>query len=90
MRLNKKRGFPENLRKEKEVRRLSDKELKDKKASEESDSKNNIDDEEDLLDIHPPPERSMNASFIINAAFGKSGTDIYYPAKKDEKKDEKK
>jgi hypothetical protein len=75
----------QELMKEEEVRRLSDKELKDKKASEESDSKNNIDDEEDLLDTHPPPERSMNASFIINAAFGKSGTDIYYPAKKEKK-----
>ncbi|MGB9940306.1 hypothetical protein [Methanosarcina sp.] len=69
---------------------MSDKESKDKKASEESDSKNNIDDEEDLLDTHPPPPRSMAAGFIINAAFGKSGTDIRYsPSKKDEKKEEK-
>ena len=72
------------------MRRLSDKESKDKKASEESDSKNNTDDEEDLLDTHPPSERNMAAGFIINAAFGKSGSDIYYPAKKEEKKDEKK
>lgn len=69
---------------------MSDKELKDKKASGKVKGIDNPDDEEDLLDTHPPPERAMNADFIINAAFGKSGTNIYYPAKKDEKKDEKK
>lgn len=70
-----------------EVRMLSDEELKDKQSSEENDTKYNIDDEEDLLDTHPPPPRSMSASFVINSAFGKSGADVRYsPSKKDEKK----
>jgi hypothetical protein len=61
--------------------------MEDKKASEKVNDIDNPDDEEDLLDTHPPPERSMNASFIINAAFGKSGTDIHYSLpKKEEKK----
>jgi len=72
------------------VRKFPDKELKDKKESEKVKGIDKPDDEKDLLDTHPPPERAMNASFIINAAFGKSGTDIHYPAKKNENKDEKK
>jgi hypothetical protein len=75
------------------VRRLSDKELKDKKASENvqgSEKVQGIDnpvDEEDLLVTNPPPPRSMNASFKINSALSKSGTDVQYSSpKKGEKK----
>ena len=50
---------------------LSDEELKDKQSSEENDTKYNIDDEEDLLDTHPPTPRSMSASFVINSVCGK-------------------
>ena len=69
---------------------MSDKELKDKTVPEKTKGIDNPADEEDLLDTRPPPERAMNASFMINAAFGKSGTNIYYPAKKEEKEGEKK
>ena len=51
---------------QKEVGQLSDKELKDKTASEE----NNPSDE-DLLDTHPPEKRSTSAGMRVNTALGR-------------------
>ena len=45
---------------------MSDKELKDKTASEENNQS-----DEDLLDTHPPEKRSTSAGMRVNSALGR-------------------